>query len=521
MNKQLEAILEGQKKAFEYWSNLSSQMAKSFPAAEEPKRKMNGEDLLTEWFNKQKAFFEKAMQIGSPQEAMEKVPQQFSEWLDMQRSLAEKWLSYWRDQTPSWNAAFPRIDGETIPGQFFQQGLQEWKKWFTQSEEWMRSQMMDKMPYSMRPHYSSFLQVYDQLLHYWEPISRLIQNGIVEKDIVEKFFSKNAYEEIVSQIMGFKPVGNVSELIDNVNHWFDQYINYTKGEWQKWNSRGEEWQSMFQNQLERGNMPIFQTATDITNHLREQVMPFHNIMAQGRQTEIVKLLRDIQFSYITFLLKSTELQSKVYEAGQFALPDTLKTYQETGKKGESLPVDFQKFFNDYINNLEDSMIEVLSSDEYSALQNDVARMGTKINALSQQVMELMLVELPFLTKSDGDDIAKENHALRTKMRKMESRLAELESRLKSAAAPTPKEEAKKKLTALLGNVKPADRDDLQQIKGIGPKLEEQLNAMGIYTFRQLSRLTDSEYELIDSLLEGFQGRGRRDHWAEQAKAMLN
>ena len=47
-----------------------------------------------------------------------------------------------------------------------------------------------------------------------------------------------------------------------------------------------------------------------------------------------------------------------------------------------------------------------------------------------------------------------------------------------------------------------------------------LNELGIYTFGQLSKMTDAEYDLVDSLLSSFQGRGKRDKWAEQAAGLL-
>jgi predicted flap endonuclease-1-like 5' DNA nuclease len=77
-------------------------------------------------------------------------------------------------------------------------------------------------------------------------------------------------------------------------------------------------------------------------------------------------------------------------------------------------------------------------------------------------------------------------------------------------------------TALLGTIGTAnakDKNDLKKIKGIGPKLEGVLNEMGIYTYAQVSKMTEKEYDLVDSLLTAFKGRGKRDDWAGQAKSL--
>jgi predicted flap endonuclease-1-like 5' DNA nuclease/Ni/Fe-hydrogenase subunit HybB-like protein len=65
------------------------------------------------------------------------------------------------------------------------------------------------------------------------------------------------------------------------------------------------------------------------------------------------------------------------------------------------------------------------------------------------------------------------------------------------------------------------KDDLKAISGVGPKLEETLNGIGIYTFEQVSKMTKEEYNLLDSITGTFPGRAERDDWAEQAKNLMN
>jgi molybdopterin-containing oxidoreductase family membrane subunit len=64
-------------------------------------------------------------------------------------------------------------------------------------------------------------------------------------------------------------------------------------------------------------------------------------------------------------------------------------------------------------------------------------------------------------------------------------------------------------------------DDLKMVKGIGPQMEATLNQIGIYTFAQVGRMTDKEYDLLDSITESFPGRAQRDDWAGQAKILNN
>jgi predicted flap endonuclease-1-like 5' DNA nuclease len=59
-------------------------------------------------------------------------------------------------------------------------------------------------------------------------------------------------------------------------------------------------------------------------------------------------------------------------------------------------------------------------------------------------------------------------------------------------------------------------DNLQTLKGVGPKLAAQLNRNGITRFDQLARLTDNEIAILDAKLDAFAGRIARDRLVEQA-----
>ncbi|KIN64686.1 ATP synthase subunit E [Sulfitobacter noctilucicola] len=59
-------------------------------------------------------------------------------------------------------------------------------------------------------------------------------------------------------------------------------------------------------------------------------------------------------------------------------------------------------------------------------------------------------------------------------------------------------------------------DDLKMIKGVGPKLENMLNGMGIFHFDQIATWGEAEVAWADSNLKGFKGRVSRDSWVDQA-----
>ena len=74
---------------------------------------------------------------------------------------------------------------------------------------------------------------------------------------------------------------------------------------------------------------------------------------------------------------------------------------------------------------------------------------------------------------------------------------------------------------VLGTATASDKDDLQAIKGVGPFIEEKLNALGIYTYEQISKMTDELEDTVNEAIEFFPGRVKRDQWAAQSRTILD
>ena len=65
----------------------------------------------------------------------------------------------------------------------------------------------------------------------------------------------------------------------------------------------------------------------------------------------------------------------------------------------------------------------------------------------------------------------------------------------------------------------AEGDDLTRIKGLGPRLADQLRALGVTRYEQIAAWDDAEIDRVDAQLGRFQGRIRRDDWVSQARLL--
>ncbi len=65
----------------------------------------------------------------------------------------------------------------------------------------------------------------------------------------------------------------------------------------------------------------------------------------------------------------------------------------------------------------------------------------------------------------------------------------------------------------------SQRDDLKEISGIGLKIEEALNNLGIYSFEQIANWNFENIEWIENYLV-FKGRIKKEDWIGQAKLLF-
>ena len=73
--------------------------------------------------------------------------------------------------------------------------------------------------------------------------------------------------------------------------------------------------------------------------------------------------------------------------------------------------------------------------------------------------------------------------------------------------------------ATLAAARGGEPDDMRQLSGVGPKMEQTLHAMGIFHFDQIASWGPQELAWMDANLQGFKGRASRDGWVAQAKAL--
>jgi predicted flap endonuclease-1-like 5' DNA nuclease len=166
----------------------------------------------------------------------------------------------------------------------------------------------------------------------------------------------------------------------------------------------------------------------------------------------------------------------------------------------------------------------LAKQEVETLQRDVA----ELDELKVQNRELAEV-LKSMENSrkqyevdakryreTAEQAEQKSETLRLRLDDVEKNFQEFERQQREALKDARKSGVPK---AVNGKKKKMQKDDLQEIVGIGKVFEHALNELGVYTFQQIANFGISDIARVNAALKGSEGRMEADDWIGQAREL--
>lgn len=482
-------------------------------------------DPMKDWWNQQERFWKDAMEKTTGM--LGNQPDLARQWQDMQGNFMKQWMDMAQQavtKTPNMGAGPSEL----------------WKQFALQTETWYADAFKNKLPEQLRPHFQTYMDMYKMFTTQWENIQGMVKNGLVEPKMIWQMVNPSQYADAVGKVMGFKPMKDLDEVTRQANQFFEQMREAAMKLFPAAEEQAIEMNEAFtswSNQQSDQFFPFLKSIKEVMNHNLE---PYLQVAGDDTQTEVLRSLKEMQFSYLAYIHHSSKLQKMVLDAGAQVLPTMMQEARESFNKEHEMP-SFDTFFTDYMNRLEDAIVETMHTDEYTTTQNEVLASGAKSKMIYDEMLENIFKDLPFMTKREADDLAKETTQLRRRVRDLEARMENATAPMNgSAAKATPKEASKmahqaaakvapkmeqvvtssEEMISRIGKAEKGAADDLKEIKGIGEKLEGMLNEIGITTYKQVAKMDDTVYVMIDDLIPAFKGRAKRDAWAVQARKLL-
>lgn len=189
-------------------------------------------------------------------------------------------------------------------------------------------------------------------------------------------------------------------------------------------------------------------------------------------------------------------------ADREALKAHSRHLQEIAQKSENTLARARETFRE-------DFIAVSRNNERLKTELEEARQaGTHVDELNR--IQLLVQSL----QSQLDESKQETNLLEVTRQKLQTEVEELQKS---------KREGKKSIDItekqLSDKIIADEKDDLKIINGIGPGIEKKLNTLGVYSFRQISELTEESIKQLTESIKFFPGRIDRDRWVEQASKL--
>jgi len=290
--------------------------------------------------------------------------------------------------------------------------------------EWINDNLFNHLPDPMKPHFKNYLHSVEVVNKNWETIYRMITQGILNTATIEKMMNKDLQKQFVEAYFGMKMPADSSQMLEQIRTWFDKMISAVEGGENPMGSWTELWSESYKRMSNMDMQPGYRMILDMQKTIVENSEPFFSIAGENKQHRLARELRDLQFAFTAYMVHSIEMQQHLYEATGNAMTETIRTFSEKFAQNGETP-DMNVFFNSYVEIMENHLTEVLKSDEYSKVQSEMVKFGAKVKSLTEETLETMMEDLPFIPRSEGDEMNKQTIALKRKVRELEKQVSEL------------------------------------------------------------------------------------------------
>ena len=229
---------------------------------------------------------------------------------------------------------------------------------------------------------------------------------------------------------------------------------------------------------------------------------------QQQQLQLIaQRMREYQEAELVYKMAFAQL-------GERAVTALRQRLQEIDERSQDID-GLRGFYELWVEVNETLYAEFAMTDEYQViyadLVNSLMALRKEMNVLQEKTYKAM--NLP--TRSEINALQLRLHQQRRENRQLRDSLQALSKQLENKAPSKPKV----KLKAHKAKQRPA-ADDLSKIKGVGPRMNERLNLLGIQSFAELAAMQAEELKALDGALNAG-GRVLHEQWAKQAASLLS
>ncbi len=453
-------VMDSTKEMLDFWATTQNKIVENWvgstrqlqEAAKDGKVMEQATDMYKNWYDNQKNIISEAVEKGKTISS-ETMPEQVNKLMEQQSSLSKKWMSTMSEMADN-QMQMTNTNGQPTNVQENAAQMQEmmtnsYKTWLDSTTEIMNEskKMMTSNPAfkAMQPMQEAFenmtkgAKTYFDAYQMWKPFAQMTNNQNFDVQEYFKMMNMDKLQEMTKGMLAQNPsqfgFANFGQMGEQINKMMEQYRNTMtnnpmfapyKEIFEKFSSTIPKMdmanfdmaKMMETMDMKNMNMINPQFGKEIYERMEKMYAPFYKLMPPSKEKETIKLFSQMQAILFDYQTKMADMNAIIGKTIKNNSEEFMTKMFEAAKDGNVNT--YNEFHMKWLNHLEENMIDIFKGDEFSKLQGEVLALQLDLKTNFNKGMEQMLSPYPVVLNSEIDELAKQVHALKARIRELEN-----------------------------------------------------------------------------------------------------
>ncbi len=457
-------VMDSTKEMLDFWATTQNKIVENWvgstrqlqEAAKEGKVMEQATDMYKNWYDNQKSIISEAVEKGKTISA-ETMPEQVTQLMEQQSSLSKKWMDTMSEMADRQlkMAQMTNEGGKNVLNmQENATKMQEmmtssYKTWLNSTTEMMNEskKMMTSNPAfkAMQPMQEAFENMtkgaksYFDAYEMWKPFVQMTNNKNFDVQEYFKMMNMDKLQEMAKGMFAQNPsqfgFANFGQMSEQMNKMVEQYRTTMTNNpmFATYTEMIEKFSSMMPKMdmnnfdmskmmgmmnMENMNISNHQFGKEIYERMEKLYAPFYKLMPPSKEKESIKLFSQMQTILFDYQTKMADMNAIIGKTVKTSSEEFMTKMFETAKDGNVNT--YNEFYMNWLNHLEGNMIDIFKGDEFSKLQGEVLALQLDLKTSFNKGMEQVLSPYPVVLNSEIDELAKQVHALKARIRELEN-----------------------------------------------------------------------------------------------------
>ncbi len=436
----LNSWVENQRDMMKKWQGISENFQSQMAGGQVLQK---GTEAYQEWLANQQKTMNEWFSKANPNTTSDNTTSNtthnpsdyFKNWMNTQNSTIESWNRNFQQAMASWNnssATAEQFAKAWNPSTYQQSGnmvsdMMNWNTQFMKNMNSFPNGLGTSTLNNIFGNVTKNTEIYQKLYSTWAEMTKNAQSNLNDAEKWNAAFNPEQYKSIIDKMFGFDAMENARHLMAEYSKNMESFRNQSNTfadtflKAGQWNTSG----SIQDNALNMQNSAIDAYKT-LYNNVRSSMAPAFKLMNPSKEQEQTAITSSMVEKIGDFMLKSSQLQFHMYNAGTEAMKTLSQDMGQKVKDGYEFK-SFQEFYNEWVSVNDKAFAGLFSTDEYSKLQGDLINLDTEIRSDFEKLNEMMLEPFPIALRKDLDEVYLTNYELRKRVRGLEKKIEALEN----------------------------------------------------------------------------------------------